>query len=183
MSVVPMKNLATYRLPSEDINDLSFYFLEFESSVGLRSMHAAMVEVLSTGTQEYVASDWTMMHVKGTSHSSHWQDPYTEGMLRSIGRSRKIRENLLQMIENGDSLYVNVLFSMYGPPRLYLPYSIFGELAPIVDWSDEAQALGDKEAVEKAIRGPDGERVRVALRASADRMLSDASRAYMKAQV
>lgn len=180
MSVLKMKT-ASFRLPQPDIDALIWYLTCFESEVGIRSNFQTVASVMALGSGEYDPA-FAGMHVKAGHGPSVWHDPYTKAILNSTAKSRVIREILLDMIEYGYSVHVSVLHNVYGLPRKSDPFGIFGELAPIVSWTEEGQNIGTKDDIEKRMRDEDGGKVKVVLRAAADRLLSEASKKYLEAK-
>jgi hypothetical protein len=179
----------TYRLPQEDIDDIVWYFNDYESTIGIRSHHEAMVAVLSSGTVEYDPT-WNGITCNPTPPASQWRDPFTDSMIGlfgkegTIGRSRRIRETFLEMIESGDDRMVNVLFQVYGPQKRHFAYGHFGELAPIVDWTDLATSIGGREKIESEMAlGKEGSAaMKKQLMEAAEKLLSDAAKAYVVAK-
>lgn len=146
------------RLPNAEAESLRWFFQDYGEQIGLRSSFGDMIQRLAqhgmsgsmakcqtlsdnlTGAGEKPVS---MIHVG--SRPGILNDPFARlverNTLQDIRRARAVFRRLTAMIAHGDGWAVTVLHRVYGPRPPGVDHSgVFGEVANVVEYTDEVEA-------------------------------------------
>ena len=134
-------------LTNDDIQDLVFFFCEYESTVGVHSLFSAMIErAFLYHTEQTIPHDYNGILPKATQNPGYSMDLLPLCWGRNIhdknggkvARGRRVRNTLLEMIDKGETRYVTVLYRLYGSPPPGIDWRLFPEptLAPLAALTD-----------------------------------------------
>jgi hypothetical protein len=117
------------RLRPSDVAVLGYVFCDLEAEIGLRSLHGAQVDAMlgfrGTGSRHYL------------SPVEVWACWSREGIRRG---QRGAYKALLRMVETRQgSKWVTVLYRVYGPRDPNARYDLFGDVAPLAEYTDAVE--------------------------------------------
>lgn len=142
----PQGGAALRVLPDFLAETVSYLFCEYASDCGLRSSHGAQIDAMNNpkGAFDPVASFRTIED--GVSITTfvpeRWSMKYPD---RFRARVRRARETFNRMEETQRGrLFGHVIYRMYGPKNRTDPWDIFGQVAPIVSFTETAETVAEK---------------------------------------
>jgi len=122
-------SIASLRLPPSDVLELRYFFNQYESEIGIHSLHFAQFDAMA-GFQN-VASAW-------------WEPEVEPRACQARRRALRVYRILSAMVSTGNETSTIVLYRMYGPRVPNARYDVFREFAPLVEFTPTVDALADR---------------------------------------
>jgi len=129
-------------LTPDQITDIVFFFNDYEATIGIHSLFSAMVERAALYyTEDKMDPFYNGPMPRATANPSYtmdllplcWSRNIHDKQGGKIARGRRVRNTLIEMIENDESHHVTVLYRLYGPPPPNVDWHLYPEpsLAPL----------------------------------------------------